>query len=66
MGETREERIRQFHEENDKVVVGLPEGAMLRCEGESITLEGGDGVLFAQGQEKRALSQGADLSFLLQ
>lgn len=66
MGETREERIRQFHEENDKPVVGLPEGAMLRCEGETITLQGGSGVLFAQGKEKQNLEQGADLSFLLQ
>ncbi len=40
MGETREERIRQFHEENLAPVVGLREGTMLRIEGESIRLRG--------------------------
>ena len=33
MGETREERILQFLEENDTPVVGLREGAMIRVEG---------------------------------
>lgn len=31
-GETREARIREFHEENDPPVVGLREGALLRIE----------------------------------
>ena len=40
MGETQEERILQFLEENDGRVVGLREGTMLRVEGESVTLKG--------------------------
>ncbi len=40
MGETREERLRQFHEENPEPVVGLREGTMLRVEGDSIVLLG--------------------------
>jgi dipeptidase E len=39
-GETREERIREFHEMNDPPVVGLREGAMLRVEGSRMTLRG--------------------------
>jgi dipeptidase E len=41
MGETREERLREFLEENDRVVVGLREGAWLRVEGARLRLEGG-------------------------
>jgi dipeptidase E len=40
MGETREERIAQFHEENEEPVVGLREGAILRVEDGSVTLRG--------------------------
>jgi dipeptidase E len=40
MGETQEERILQFLEENDAPVASLREGAMLRVEDGSITLKG--------------------------
>jgi dipeptidase E len=40
MGETQEERIRHFLEENDGRVVGLREGSMLRVEGGSVALLG--------------------------
>jgi len=40
MGETQEERILQFLEENDAPVVGLREGSMLRVEGGAVTLKG--------------------------
>ena len=52
MGETRETRIREFHEENATPVVGLREGAMLRVEGDSVLLVGLAGArIFRQGQE---------------
>ncbi len=52
MGETRETRIREFHEENDLVVVGLREGAMLRVEGDSVELRGRAGArIFRPGEE---------------
>lgn len=52
MGETREERLIQFHEENDTPVVGLREGAMLRIENEEIVLRGSTGArIFCKGKE---------------
>jgi len=40
MGETQEERILQFLEENEAPVVGLREGSMLRLHGNSVVLKG--------------------------
>ena len=51
MGETQEERIRQFLEENAETVVGLREGAMLRVEGESVTLKGSTAARIFRGGE---------------
>lgn len=66
MGETREERIRQFHEENDVAVLGMREGAWLRRRGDALSLNGTTGaVLFRRDQPPQQLSEGADLSFLL-
>jgi dipeptidase E len=51
MGETRETRIREFHEENAIPVVGLREGAMLRVEGDAVELRGRAGArLFRRGE----------------
>jgi dipeptidase E len=66
MGETRETRIREFHEENQAPVVGLREGAMLRVQSERITLVGSAGArLFRRGREPVELSPGASLDPLL-
>jgi len=52
MGETQEERIRQFHEEQETPVVGLREGAMLRVEAGSVVLKGEPGArIFRRGLE---------------
>jgi len=52
MGETRETRIREFHEENATPVVGLREGAILRVEGPSVLLQGVAGArIFRRGEE---------------
>jgi len=60
MGETREERIVQFLEENDTPVVGLREGAMLRIEDDETVLRGSSGArIFRKGMEAVEISPGA-------
>jgi len=62
MGETREERIIQFLEENETPVVGLREGAMLHIENGEIILRGSTGArIFRRGFEPVEILQGARL-----
>jgi dipeptidase E len=66
MGETREERLREFLEENETPVLALREGAWLRVEGEAARLEGANGArLFRRGAQPEELSPGAALDPLL-
>jgi dipeptidase E len=65
-GESRDDRIREFHEVNDAVVVGLREGSMLRIEGPGVVLKGRTRArIFMKGQEPREFAPGASLDFLL-
>jgi dipeptidase E len=51
MGETQEERIVQFLEENETPVVGIREGAWLVCENGAVTLRGDAGArIFRRGE----------------
>ena len=51
MGETQEERILQFLEENETPVVGMREGAWILCENGAVTLKGSIGArIFRRGQ----------------
>lgn len=66
MGETRETRILEFLEENDSIVVGLREGAMLSVRGDSVRLLGTRGArLFRRGAEPREIEPNTSLDFLL-
>ena len=66
MGETREERIREFHEMNDPPVLGMREGAWLRVDDSSAILKGTTGArLFRKGREPEEYCHGARLDFLL-
>ena len=66
MGETREQRIAEFHEENDRAVVGLREGAWLRVDGRTLALEGASGArLFRRGRPAEEFPSGSRLDFLL-
>lgn len=65
-GETREERIIQFLEENTTPVVGLREGAMLRVEEGSTELRGASGArLFRRGRDPVETVPGAKLDHLI-
>ena len=64
-GETREERILQFHEECDTPVVGLREGAMVRIENGVTILKGTSGArIFRKGVEPIEVTPGARLDDL--
>ena len=63
MGETQEERILQFMEENEEPVIGLREGSMLRVEAGAVTLKGPNMArIFRRGEEPAEVSPGSDLS----
>ena len=66
MGETREQRLAEFHEENEAPVVALREGAMLRREGSSLELRGvAGGRIFRRGAAAEEVPVGARLDGLL-
>lgn len=66
-GETREERILQYLEEdNSYSVLGLREGATLSVEGNNAVLKGISGArLFVKGKDPTELEVNANVSFLL-
>ena len=66
MGESREQRLKEFHELNDAPVVGLREGTWLEVGGKSCILGGEKAArLFRKGMAPEEFAPGADLSFLL-
>jgi dipeptidase E len=64
-GETRDDRLQEFHEENRRPVLGLREGAWLRLEGRRLARGGGEARLFRRGRPPRSFRPGAELGFLL-
>lgn len=67
MGETREQRIAEFHEENTPAVVGLREGTWLHREGSTLTLHGtASARLFRRGEAPKEFASGSTLDFLLE
>jgi dipeptidase E len=66
MGETREQRITEFLEDNDVPVLGIREGGLLRVRDGSARLGGVKGArLFARDAQPREFAPGDDVSFLL-
>ncbi|HEV2855626.1 MAG TPA: dipeptidase PepE [Thermoanaerobaculia bacterium] len=66
MGETREQRLKEFHEENETPVVGIREGAWIRVEGDHAALGGARGArIFRRGAEPEERETGTSLDDLL-
>ena len=67
MGETQEERILQFLEENETPVVGIREGAWLLCNNGAVTLKGKTGArIFRRGQNPIEVTPGTEISKLVE
>ncbi len=65
MGETREQRIQEFHAFNTIPVLGLREGSWIEVKGEKITLKGNlSARLFRQNQLPTELEPESDLTGL--
>jgi dipeptidase E len=60
-GETRHERINEFHESNDTPVVGLGEGGILRIEDDKALLLGATARIFHKGREPLDVFPGSPL-----
>src|SRR5256886_10066241 len=66
MGETQEERILQFLEENEEPVVGLREGSILRVQDGVVTLKGtATARIFKRGEAPVEIAPGSDLCAML-
>ena len=66
MGETQEERILQFLEENETPVLGMREGAWVRAENGKVTLRGSNGArIFRRGESPVEAVTGDEISRLV-
>ena len=66
MGETREERIAQFLEENETPVLGLREASVARVENGTVVVKGAPGArLFRRGIEPIEINDGTDITELV-
>ena len=67
MGETRAQRLEEFLEENDVLVLGMREGSWLRQRGSQLRLDGINGArLFARNTVPQEIAPGTDLSWMLE
>lgn len=65
MGETRETRIKEFHEYNATPVIGLREGSWLEVNGHDITLKGNlSARLFTKNNEPTELEAGSSINHI--
>ncbi len=62
-GETRDERLREFHEMNDTPVIGLWEAGVLLCDGVNVMLQDAPARLFRKGMDAIDFTPGVQISF---
>lgn len=65
-GETRDDRLREYHEQNPLPVLGLWEGGWLRVENGTATIEGAPARLLLRGAEAVDLPPGTSVAHLFQ
>ena len=62
-GETREERIKEYHEENSRIVIGLPEASWIRVQGSYVMLGGkADATVFKKDTVSSTWLMGAKVN----
>jgi dipeptidase E len=65
MGETREDRLREYLEDNETPVLGVREGGWLVVDGDAVSLAGNGARLFRRGQAPLELAPGARVDAVL-
>ena len=60
-GETRDDRLREFHEMNDTPVIGLWEAGILLCNGTTVLLHDAPARVFRKGKEPMDAEPGMEL-----
>ena len=63
--ETRDDRLREFHEENDTPVVGLWEAGLLHCDDVRAILSGAPARVFRRGEAPIDVQPGTELTALM-
>ncbi len=63
--ETRDDRLREFHEENATPVIGLWEAGLLRCEAGRVELSAAAARVFRRGQEPLDVAPPAEIGAML-
>jgi dipeptidase E len=61
-GETRDDRLREFHEMNDTTVIGLWEAGLLECDGTRVHLRNAPARIFRKGMAPTDVNPPAALS----
>ena len=60
-GETRDDRLREFHEMNDTPVIGLWEAGLLSYDGSTLQLSGAPARVFRKGQPPQDVAAGSEI-----